>query len=241
MNAQANTLRAIILAAASLATYSAFGQPAPARSAELCESLRQSATEHGKDFITQRPGACTMKLDEGYYFTVEYDVSSLALGFGVIAGLGDRESLLLRLSAFDNLSHVALGTKPQSVFDEATRLAGKFNNNMKRGQRFKGKAQKAKVALKVAESDPFINIVVHADIKDIDKMKQNRDKAASGDIPTWRKILGASLMAFSAGAKGYTEAYNESQRNQQQQTPSRNSAQTCYTNFIGDTVVTNCY
>lgn len=107
-------------------------------------------------------------------------------------------------------------------------------------------AQLAMVAA-FADAQGRITILAAADLRDIEKMKRDRDleairgetkfnrqeeQAAAGEVSGWRKVLSLSLLAFAAGAKGYTDAYQAAQQRR---------PVTCYTNFMGRTAVTNCY
>jgi hypothetical protein len=157
--------------------------------------------------------------------------------------LDDVSAFWLRLSALDNLCHSALGTKQQAVFDELNRLAKQVSKEMaplmQQGvedaerQRF-GKAQRA--ALLVSGTSRLIHLQASAFTKDIDKMKRDRKREASGEIPTWRKVLVIALQAFAAGAKGYGEAYRARYEN-----PRRYRVKSCYTNFAGQWAFTQCY
>jgi hypothetical protein len=227
----------------------AYGQPAPARSDGLCTALRQAASDGGFEFKTTYPGACAANIDTGYKLLVDYSEQTLHLGLSVDPVLlnGDASAFWLRLSAFDNLVHSAFGTKQQTVFDEMNRLARKIAQQAVAtktapSQGVQSRADKATLSVSIGNSGVLI-LVASAYVKDIDKMKQERSGESDGQIASWRRILGLSLQAFAAGAKGYSDSYQRAHQNAPQQPvqPIYRAPRTCYTNLIGTTAFTNCY
>lgn len=167
---------------------------------------------------------------------------------------GDASAFWLRLSTFDNLANLAIGTKQQEVFDKTNKLSKQAANEilplLRQGQsnakeELHDKAERALLGV-YADAQAQV-ILASADTEDIDKMKRDRqleaikgeaklnrqkEQAASGEVAGWRRVLALSLLAFAAGAKGYTNAYQATQQ--------RRSV-TCYTNFFGSHALTTCY
>jgi hypothetical protein len=242
---------------ASILTAPVFCQTAPQRSEELCATLQQSASENGYSFRVTEPGFCAAEIDKGYTILVSYIKEGLSVGLVIDVGAlnGDAGALWLRLSTFDNLASLALGTKQQAVFDKAIKLqleaAKEILPLVQQGQfnavkEHHDTAQLALVAA-FANAQGRVTILAGADTKDIDKMKLDRqietireeaklnrqeEQAASGEVAGWRKVLALSLLTFAAGAKGYTNAYQGAQQRR---------PVSCYTNFQGRTALTNCY
>jgi hypothetical protein len=233
-----------LLLGAFLCSVSAFRQTAPQRSEELCATLQQTASEKGRAFYKDVPsvGACRMNIDTGYDLFVTYTDQTLDLGLRVDAALlRDADAFWLRLSALDNLAHPALGTKQQAIFDGLNRLVKKLAQQQLAHGITKDilydRAQKATLAAGTPVDAPVLVLMASAKVRDIDEMKRSMERRATGEIPSWRKILSMSLLAFGAGAQGYANAY----RPPQQTFPTFSSPRTCYTNFIGKTAFTNCY
>lgn len=181
------------------------------------------------------PGSCTLAIDKGGTLAVTYDESTLYVALGMAPGTaGDASAVWLRLSALDNLAHVALGTKPQTVFEEQIKISKRLPYNADKDD-LSGKAQRATVV--TATRDGWLILLASASVKDIDKMKRDQKREASGEIATWRKVLSRSLLAFAAGAKGYGDAYRSYHQNPRQQS----QYTSCYTNFLGSTADTHCY
>lgn len=241
---------ALILLVAWVLADGAFAQPVPKRSEELCGVLKESSVEKGLEFTVTRPGACRAGIDKGYTLTVNYTVGDdepmLHVGLMVDAVVlgGDASAFWLRLSALDNLSHLALGTKQQAVFDEFNKLSKRVAKEilplLKQGRtdvqkKLFGKAQRATI-LATGTADGLIFLQASAYTKNIDRMKDDRKMEASGQISGWRKVLVVALQAFAAGAKGYGEAYRAHYEN-----PRRHRVTSCYTNFAGQWAFTHCY
>ena len=231
-----------------LASAPVFSQTASQRSDELCAAIQPIALENGRSFEVTRPGACRVSIDTGYDLFVMYDDRSLHLALGVNGGLlkGDASALWLHLSAFDNLVHSALGTKPQDVFDNLGKLARALvqkasKGGLPPGTFLDGKADRALLSVTGNENAVVIIFGASADVRDIDKMKRNGGSKASDGVPTWRRILALSLQVFGAGAQGYANAYRGPNAPQWQSQPLYSAPKTCYTNFIGSTAFTNCY
>ena len=224
------------------------GQTAPQRSDELCSTLKQSGSDSGRQFTMTRPGACMLNIDTGYNLFVDYrdEVLAISLSFSPALLKGDASAFWLKLSTFDNLVQTALHTKQRTVFDEMNSLAKKLGQQIMATNTIPQDmlhSRTGKVALGV-RMDPktaIIILIASADVKDIEKMQRTREREASGEIATWRKVLAVSLQAFAAGAKGYSNAYANAQRNAQPAQTVFNARRTCYTNFIGGTAFTNCY
>jgi hypothetical protein len=222
----------------------AFGQTAPQRSEELCSALKQSAENAGNTFAVTKPGACRMRLDNAYALFVDYSAQTLHIGmtFNPAILQGDASAFWLRLSALDNLVETALHTKPRVVFDELNRLVVKelapylMKHNAVPDKMLHAQTDKVTLGVNMNPDTAIIALIASAGVNDIDRMQQARRRAATGGVATWRKILGLSLQAFAAGAKGYADGL----ASQPSQTVV-NSRRTCFTNFIGNTVVTNCY
>jgi hypothetical protein len=183
-----------------------------------------------------------MNLDTGYDLFVDYSAQSLHLGLRVDAALlKDADAFWLRLSALDNLANPALGTRQQSIFDGLNRLAKKFAQQQIahgiKADMLYDKAQKAILAVGTPAVSPVLILMASAKVRDIDEMKRSTERRDDGEIPSWRKILSMSLLAFGAGAQGYANAY----RPPQHPVSVYSSPRTCYTNFIGRTAFTNCY
>ena len=229
----------------------ALAQTAPQRSNELCSALREIAAENGRKFSPMRPGSCSFTLDTGYDLLVSYNERSLNVTMMVGVNLlnGDASALWLHLSTLDGLAHVALGTKLQAVFDESSRLLKEITlAQSKPGNHgyvsLNGKADKALLSadhLAIPYAMDVIDIDVAADVKDIDRMARAREREASGELPAWRRVLGLSLQAFGAGAQAYVNAYRGASAPQWQTQPIYTAPKTCYTNFLGPTMFTNCY
>jgi hypothetical protein len=235
-------LTLLVLAASPL-----FCQPAPQRSDELCLTLQQTAVEQKRKFTVTRPGACSLNLDAGYDFFVGYDERALYLYLKIDARLlnGDASALWLRMSAFDNLAHTALWTRPQAVFDALNKsiktLAKDMLEQGKVDATIQNKMDGVYIMAKGDQAAQVIILSAAASVKDIDRMKKRRASEASGEVSTWRRILGASLAAFGEGAQGYANAYRGPSTPQWQSQPMYHAPKTCYTNFIGGTAFTNCY
>ena len=226
----------------------ALSQTAPQRSDELCATLQQTATEKARKFTVPRAGACMVNIDTGYDFFVNYDEQTLHLGLVIEAGLlnGDASALWLRISAFDNLSHAALGTRPQKTFDELNKLIKTLAKDaLKRGQfstMLHSRSDKAVLGATGYNDSQIILLMASAYVKDIDSMKKKQVSDAAGEVPTWRRILGLSLQAFGSGSQVYANAYTANRNSTQWQAqPVSSAPRTCYTNFIGNTAYTNCY
>jgi len=224
----------------------AIGQTAPQRSQDLCSSLKDLAAQNSRSFSVPRPGACIMNLDKGYDFIVDYTDKTLDLILRVDIGLlgGDASAFWLRLSAFDNLVHAAMHTKQQSVFDKMNKLvmdlAKAALTNALSERSLNSQAEEA--VLLASYNPAFVAVMVAATPIGIEKMQRSRERESSpsaatargvrGGIPTWRKILGLSLLAFGAAAQNAAAAYRP---------PSFSQSTICYTNFLGSTAVTTCY
>jgi hypothetical protein len=242
---------------ASMLAAPVFCQTAPQRSEELCATLQESASENGYSFRVTEPGFCAADIDKGYTIIISYNKEDLYVGLIIDVGVlnGDASAFWLRLSAFDNLASLALGTKQQDVFDKANKLALQAAKEIlplvQQGQtntekHFNDTAQLALLGA-FADTQGHITILAAADTKDIDKMKRDRvleaikggvkldrkeEKSASGEVAGWRRVLALSLLTFAAGAKGYTNAYQATQQRR---------PVTCYTNFFGSHAFTSCY
>jgi len=185
-----------------------------------------------------------MRLDNAYALFVDYSPQALHVGmtFNPVILQGDASAFWLRLSALDNLVETALHTKPRVVFDEFNRLVAKelgpylMKHNAVPDKMLQAQADKVTLGVSMNPDTAIIVLIASAGVTDIDKMQQARRRASTGGVATWRKILGLSLQAFAAGAKGYADGLAA----QPAQTVV-NSRRTCFTNFIGNTVVTNCY
>ncbi|MGH9342461.1 MAG: hypothetical protein ACRD19_01655 [Terriglobia bacterium] len=218
-------------------------QPAPARSDGLCTALRKTASERALKFTVTSPGACMLGIDKGYNLVVSYnrEILNAALGVNAVLLNGNASAFWLRLSAFDNLVHLALGTKQEIVFDQMNKLASKMareslTGKLAPGQMIHSKAEKA--TLGAVYEKGIIFLIASADVKDIDAMKRklrHRDQKS-----TLRRVLSLSLQAFAAGAQGYAREQRSRQRLYVQQ-PIYSAPRTCYTNFLGNTVFTSCY
>jgi hypothetical protein len=159
---------------------------------------------------------------------------------------GEASALWLHLSAFDNLSYAALGTRPQAVFDGLTELlkdmcSKEMNGGISGVTTFGGKTDNASLEVAADPDNGIIVIAAYADVKAIDKMSHLPQSKTDGHVPTWRRILGLSLQVFGAGAQGYANAYRGPNNPQWQSQPLYSAPKTCYTNFIGATAFTNCY
>jgi hypothetical protein len=197
-----------------------FSQTAPQRSEELCVAIQPTALENARrfEFDVMRSGACRVNIDNGYDLFVTYDDRALHLAIGVNLGLlnGDASAFWLHLSAFDNLVHSALGTKPQAVFDNLAKLAKALAQKASKGGLppgtfFDGKTDRALLSATGNEATQIIIFGAYADVRDIDKMKRSGGTKASDGVPTWRRILALSLQVFGAGAQGYANAYRGAQ------------------------------
>jgi hypothetical protein len=152
-------------------------QTAPQRSEELCSALQSTASEKGRQFAVDRPGACMINIDTGYNLFVNYSERRLFVSLGIWAGLlnGDSSAFLLRLSAFDNLAHVAMGTDQQAVFDEMNKLTKKWaHEQLQHGPNDKAMHSTIRKVLLGARAYPASNTIMlmaSADVKDIDRMK----------------------------------------------------------------------
>jgi len=220
-----------------------FCQTAPQRSDELCTALKQTASENNQSFKFTAPGACLAEIDTGYNLEVAYSGEILHVGLvQTFLENGDPRAFWLRLSMLDNLANVALGTKQRGVFDGLNKLAKQAADEMlpliRQGNagakiQLHGSAEKA--TLGVFADTKSVMLVASANMKDIDKMKRSRQQetVASSDVARWRKVLALSLLAFAAGAKGYTDAYQRSLQTQRRPV-------TCYTNFFGSHASTTC-
>jgi hypothetical protein len=219
-----------------------FCQTAPQRSEELCATLQQSASENGYSFRLTQPGFCAAEIDKGYTVLVSYIKEAVSVGLVIDVGVlnGDADAFWLRLSTFDNLASLALGTKQQAVFDKANKLqlqaAKAILPLVQQGQpdavkEFHDTVQLALVTA-FADAKGRITILAGADTKDIDKMKGQKEQVAGGGIASWRKVLALALLTFAAAARGYTNAYQAAQQRR---------PVTCYTNFQGITALTHCY
>jgi hypothetical protein len=193
-------------------------------------------------------GGCDVKIDTGYYLIVAHEKQSLHLVMGIATQLlnGEASALWLHLSAFDNLSYAALGTRPQAVFDGLTELlkdmcSKEMNGGISGVTTFGGKTDNASLEVAADPDNGIIVIAAYADVKAIDKMSHLPQSKTDGHVPTWRRILGLSLQVFGAGAQGYANAYRGPNNPQWQSQPLYSAPKTCYTNFIGATAFTNCY
>jgi hypothetical protein len=193
-------------------------------------------------------GGCDVKIDTGYYLIVAHEKQSLHLVMGIATQLlnGEASALWLHLSAFDNLSYAALGTRPQAVFDGLTELlkdmcSKEMNGGIGGVTTFGSKTDNASLEVAADPDNGMIVIAAYADVKAIDKMSHLPQSKTDGHVPTWRRILGLSLQVFGAGAQGYANAYRGPNNPQWQSQPLYSAPKTCYTNFIGATAFTNCY
>ena len=247
-----------------------FSQTASQLSNGLCAEIESNALENGRLFEVFKPpvgsrltGGCRASAD-GYFLSVTNSerILHLALGFNVGLLSADASAFWLRLSAFDNLTHAALGTKPKSVFDGLGKLAKALalkavKEELRPDTLFSGKADRAfLVATGGSDNDKIVLLGAYADVSDIDEMKRGgeqdsplppvsfppvRESKASDGVPTWRRILALSLQVLGAGAQGYANAYRGPNAPQWQSQPLYSAPKTCYTNFIGNTAFTNCY
>src|ERR1035441_2112788 len=135
-----------------------FSQTAIQRSTELCAAMQPIAAENGQRFQMGPNGGCDVKIDTGYYLIVAHEKQSLHLVMGIATQLfnGEASALWLHLSAFDNLSYAALGTRPQAVFDGLTELlkdmcSKEMNGGISGVTTFGGKTDNA--SLEVAAED----------------------------------------------------------------------------------------
>jgi hypothetical protein len=219
----------------------AMGQPAPQRSADLCESLQQSATAHGLSFTTPRPGACRTEIDKGYSFGVNYMDKTLYLNLFVDPAVlsFDANAYWLRLSAFDGLAHSALGIRQELTFDKLNTMSKQLAEAIvaaqgQPGKVFSDKVDKVSLLARVS-SERVVVLTASATVGDIDRMRQRRESNV-GTASRWRSILALSLQAFAAGAQGYTSAAREARQNE----PPLQTIHTCYTNFLGASALTTC-
>lgn len=221
----------------------AFAQTAVERSNALCEMLQRSSVEKNLSFVAPRPAACSLEIDKGYRFSVAYDASSVYLGFWAdpVSLNGDASAFWLRLSAFDNLVHSALGVRQQRAFDELNKLATRFAREQVRGGLHKakvyGRADKAVLGV-FGEPDGLLTLMVSASVKDIDHMRKSAASRDSGGTQ-WQHILRLSLQAFAEGAKGASATYKQRQLPTTQN--HSNLMRSCYTNFAGSTASTTCF
>ncbi len=183
-----------------------------------------------------------MSIDTGYKFFVAYSEHSLTLTLWADSAIlnGDASAFWLRLSALDNLAHSALGTKQSAVFDALNGLVKKYAQAVLSAgghpvPMIFGKTDKTTLGA-VAGANGVLQLLVSADVKDIDGMKRSREREGKGEIPNWRHILGLSLQAFAAGAKGYSDSQRAYQHQNVYRAPIR-----CYTNFVGNYAFTNCH
>ena len=225
-----------------------FSQTAIQRSTELCAAMQPIAAENGQRFQMGPNGGCDVKIDTGYYLIVAHEKQSLHLVMGIATQLfnGEASALWLHLSAFDNLSYAALGTRPQAVFDGLTELlkdmcSKEMNGGISGVTTFGGKTDNASLEVAADPDNGIIVIAAYADVKAIDKMSHLPQSKTDGHVPAWRRILGLSLQVFGAGAQGYANAYRGPNNPQWQSQPLYSAPKTCYTNFIGATAFTNCY
>lgn len=229
----------------------AFCQTAPQLTAEICGELQHAAEEYQRQF-GPLPTGCRINIDRGYDLAVDYIEHSIdgtrSMSLSLRADFeflnGDASALWLHLSAFDGLSHLALGTKPQAVFDGLSTLikslaVADLKGNLHQGAYFEGHADKA--YLLAMTDGKVVAASAGAEIKDIDRMKRARGNRSGDQVPTWRRILGLSLQVFGAGAQGYANAYRGPNTPQWQSQPVHSAPKTCYTNFIGSVAYTNCY
>ncbi len=242
MNKKEMCLGTAVLLLASMLATPVLCQTAPERSNELCEGLKQTASENGRNFTVTAPGACLAEIDTGYNLVVTYKDGNIHVGLvQTFLDNGNTSAFWLRLSMLDNLANVALGTKQRTVFDGLNKLAKQAANEMlpliRQGdanakRELHGSAEKA--TLGVFANTKSVVLMASANMKDIDKMKrsQQQETVAGGDVARWRRILSLSLLSFAAGAKGYTNAYQATQQRR---------PVSCYTNFQGRTAVPNCY
>lgn len=220
----------------------AYSQAAPQRSAELCSVLQKVTQETSTYFAYTGPGECSAAPSlNGYSVLVDYHENVLYLGLvvditgqhkvGLAEPLKDPNTFWFSLSVFDNLAHIALGTKDQDVFEALNKLAQQALQQKGHVQLY-GSTQRAKLQAASDSGEPLF-LMVSANTKDIDKMKRSEQRKKSGEAAGWEKVLALSLQAFSAGAKGYAATY------QQNQSQARNPT-SCYTNFLGNSAITNC-
>lgn len=219
-----------------------------------------------------------MNLDEAYALFVDYTPQTVHIGmtFDPVMLKGDASAFWLRLSTLDNLVQSAFQTKQRTVFDELNRLVAKelgpylMKHNAVPENMLHGRTQKVLLGVSMDPKTAIIALIASADVKDIDKMQNARNKAtaggiekvesapnrkaagnttkaestrntrASGEIAAWRKILGGALVAFGNGAQAYA-ATARAQASAQPRVTIYNAPRTCYTNFMGGTAFTNCY
>ena len=170
----------------------------------------------------------------------------VCMTFNPVILKGSASAFWLRLSTLDNLVATAFQTRQRTVFDEFNRLVAKdlgpylMKHNAVPANMLRSRTQKVVLGVNMDPKTAIIVLIASAHVNDIEKMEQARKRESSGGVSTWRKILALSLQSFAAGAKGYSDAYANSQRAAPPQTVF-NSRRTCYTNFIGGTAFTNCY
>src|SRR5258708_4890612 len=181
-----------------------------------------NSRECRSQFTTFRPGTCMMSIDTGYNLYVNYGEHLLIVSLGVSTALlnGDASAFWLRLSAFDNLAHVALGTKQQAVFDGMNKLAKKHAEQLQRTLNDKPMHSKVQKVMLGAIADPKSNTIMYlasAEVKEIDKMKRQtqapistltqvtspttirHENRVAGTGSRWKSILGLSMQALAAG------------------------------------------
>lgn len=249
---------AVLPSVACLLMGSASAQPAPQRSDELCASLKESAADHSREFKETKPGACMMNIDTGYNLFVDYGLpETLAVSLSVNPVLlsGDASAFWLRLSALDNLAHTALGTRQRTVFDELNKLAKKAaeaelvaacgtaspcdQGSAKGGLKdlmLHSKVNRVTLGARADAKSGIMILIASATVSDIEKMTRRAEPLPGGRPSAWRNILALSLQAFANGAKVYATAQNPQVRQ-----PLYRTSQSCYTNLIGKTIITNCY
>jgi hypothetical protein len=199
-----------------------------------------------------------MNIDTGYNLFVDYtpDTVTVSLSVSPVLLNGDAAAFWLRLSAFDNLAHTALGTPQRTVFDEVNKLAIKLSRQELEGicgtpspcdastakgslrdLRLYGKADRATVSAHEDAKSAIFLFMSFATVNNIEKMSSRSDSNPNDRPAAWRSILALSLQAFAEGAKGYARANNNSVQARQ---PIYRTPQTCYTNFVGRYAFTNC-
>ena len=240
-------------------------QVAPQRSDELCATLRQSASNSSRQFMTAKPGTCTMNIDTGYNLSVDYgpDALHVSLAVNILQINGDARAFWLRLSTFDNLAQTAFGTKQRTIFDEMNKLAKKLAEQEMEGicgatpapcdfDKATGAFRNLVLDSKVGRVTLFAKgdtqtgtlIFTASATVDDDKTKRKDAAASTGHAAMWLKILTVSLQAFASGAQGYTDAYNKAQASQPSygaSQPIYRATRTCFTNYLGASLITNCY
>lgn len=222
----------VSLLAAALAS-PGLAQPAPARSEQLCKTLKQSAAEYDRKFDSHRPGSCGIMLDDGgYRFYVDHDDESVHVGLIVfLERLQEVNSFWFRLSTLDNLAHTALGTRQRVVFDGLNKLvkilvAERAKRNHQHDAKRHKTVQRALLGATISK-EHYVWVGASAKVGDIERMQSQRQRETTGVPSAWKRILAGSLMALGSGLQRASETYEQSLASQR----SRNI--TCYTDFLG--------